>query len=263
MGILRCSRLRVIKLAKLKLKGGIPTQINRMKWLNTLELQDNALTGPVPDELRECKLLETVALHGNALTGRVPCAAFISLLNLTMLTLGGKAGGNPDLEITTEGKSALEDSHADTCELYLPAKVVEGTAEDVDALIGKLDEEEAAEEAHDAKRAANAKAKRERDLKRKELAKKVEELGQSKAKEEEEKEKEAARARAKAALEQKQQDEIDKAERERVAEVRDGILDAAKRREAEERKLDQGIRKHLEPPKKTVEELAERRANQV
>ena len=106
-GNLMCHRLRVLKLARLKLVGEIPKMLSRCIWLTSLELQDNWLHGKIPDVVGKLTRLETLALHGNSLDGLVPSEAICMMSRLQTLSLGGEAGGNDDLRVSAKGAKSI------------------------------------------------------------------------------------------------------------------------------------------------------------
>jgi hypothetical protein len=117
---LACVRLRVLNLARLKLSGPIPPELGSCVWLRVLELQDNMLRGSLPEELGACTRLETLATHKNQLSGKLPVEALLGMRQLGTLSLGGEAGGNEELSITSTGKLQIEEALGEQAYLYLP-----------------------------------------------------------------------------------------------------------------------------------------------
>tara|TARA_R110000787_G_scaffold59922_13_gene135905 strand:- start:2133 stop:2837 length:705 start_codon:yes stop_codon:yes gene_type:complete len=68
------------------MEGELPNSLNKLKYLEVLELSFNKLEGTIPTELGDLKKLKVLAFNGNNLTGTIP-SNIGDLLGLTQLHL--------------------------------------------------------------------------------------------------------------------------------------------------------------------------------
>lgn len=85
-----------LNLAENKLRGNIPTELEKLSNLEKLNLRGNRLTGRIPPELGLLTNLATLLLYDNQLTGGIP-AEIGNLSNIEYLTIGENnfTGGIP------------------------------------------------------------------------------------------------------------------------------------------------------------------------
>ncbi|GFS34393.1 receptor-like protein kinase 2 [Actinidia rufa] len=88
--LLNCLQLTGFEAAQNHIGGQIPPEIGTLKMLQRLDLSRNMLSGSLPDQLEELKDLEEIYLQENNLTGEIP-AQFGLLTSLMVLDLSQNA----------------------------------------------------------------------------------------------------------------------------------------------------------------------------
>ncbi|KAI9083734.1 hypothetical protein K1719_034323 [Acacia pycnantha] len=83
-------RVRILSLAKMGLKGTLPSQIGNLTFLIQLDLNNNNLYGKLPEELLQLQRLEILNLSYNTLSGEIP-TGIGSLFTLQHLVLGNNS----------------------------------------------------------------------------------------------------------------------------------------------------------------------------
>ncbi|KAI9075423.1 hypothetical protein K1719_042618 [Acacia pycnantha] len=88
----KIERVRILSLAKMGLKGALPSQIGNLSFLVKLDLNNNNLYGKLPEELLQLQRLETLNLSFNSFSGVIP-DWIGSLFTLQLLVLGNNSFG--------------------------------------------------------------------------------------------------------------------------------------------------------------------------